>query len=308
MATNTKSETHGALTIKYSDDYPLTEPQRAKLLTSFHLAPRVLQSAIGRLDRLAGMAPPLASELGEATFKTLRWHFKLAPLAGDPAQQGRVNAAAWTQWSADTRHVKRNLEVILLGLSTPVAIADAHASTVAAEKPKAEQLLYAKYGATLGQMPAEQRMAVFTLMMGGAKELAEKSAEQTAGYVQPKKAKVRAMAAAGELERRNAKDGSVPIAPEEKGSIHINFATLLAQPQFQSLHVARTIIHEASHKFCDTRDFAYSFQPDYATMTRPQALANADSHAYAAVCLYKDVFFSDAQQMLDAGKTMNLND
>ena len=43
-----------------------------------------------------------------------------------------------------------------------------------------------------------------------------------------------------------------------------------------NLRVAGTIIHQASHKFCDTRDFAYSYDPGYGTLTSTQAVMNAE--------------------------------
>ena len=52
------------------------------------------------------------------------------------------------------------------------------------------------------------------------------------------------------------------------------------------MRVALTLIHEASHKFIDTFDFAYVYDPVYEQLTTAQALRNADSFAFAAVSIY----------------------
>jgi len=73
----------------------------------------------------------------------------------------------------------------------------------------------------------------------------------------------------------------------------VNFRTQLADNTVTNVRVAATIIHEASHKFCDTRDFAYSEDPAYRSLTLANALMNADSYAFTAICLYKKCFFAD---------------
>jgi hypothetical protein len=59
------------------------------------------------------------------------------------------------------------------------------------------------------------------------------------------------------------------------GRIHIDFG-LLANTN----DIARTIVHEGSHKFCGTQDHAYN--PNWGNMTDVQAKNNADSYAYFA--------------------------
>jgi hypothetical protein len=70
-------------------------------------------------------------------------------------------------------------------------------------------------------------------------------------------------------------------------SIHVNFANLKQSAVSSQLTVARTIIHEGTHKFCDTEDHSYRYDTSYKTLTKAQALDNADSYAYAAVSIYK---------------------
>jgi len=91
---------------------------------------------------------------------------------------------------------------------------------------------------------------------------------------------------------------SVKVQAEQRGSIHVNFQQLLKpEKQVNALRVARTIIHEASHKVCNTQDHAYATQPGYRILMDHQALWNADSYAYTAVSLYKDVCFLTDDQM-----------
>jgi hypothetical protein len=60
------------------------------------------------------------------------------------------------------------------------------------------------------------------------------------------------------------------------GNIHINFAIL----DYHEDSVARTIVHEASHKFADTLDVAYAGASSYPPK---DAIENADSYAWAAL-------------------------
>lgn len=53
-----------------------------------------------------------------------------------------------------------------------------------------------------------------------------------------------------------------------------------------SMKAAITLIHEASHKFLDTLDFAYVYETKYRYMSTDQALRNADSYAFAAASLF----------------------
>jgi hypothetical protein len=76
----------------------------------------------------------------------------------------------------------------------------------------------------------------------------------------------------------------------DRGRIHINFHWITTRTPHR---VARTIIHEASHKFIGTRDHAY--KPDhvaYAGLTPSQARANADSIACFAYYTWKNGAYS----------------
>jgi hypothetical protein len=130
-------------------------------------------------------------------------------------------------------------------------------------------------------------------------------AEGIGGYVDVRKAfrdDVRATAEA----RHAAGLPPAPIAPEQQGSIHINF-DLLAIPMCPLTFVALQIIHEASHKFCSTEDYAYTSRSAYARMSKAQALANADSYAYTAMSLYKRYFLPDEKSFLSRETAANID-
>jgi hypothetical protein len=121
-----------------------------------------------------------------------------------------------------------------------------------------------------------------------------------------KKSRVATMAP-GELQRYAAGDESIRLAAEDKGSIHINFTSQLANQSVRNVQVACTIIHEASHKFADTRDFYYTSDAGYRTMSKSNAMRNADSYGFAAICLYKKHMFADEQAMATPPTGMNMN-
>jgi hypothetical protein len=89
----------------------------------------------------------------------------------------------------------------------------------------------------------------------------------------------------------------------KRGSIHIEFNLLK-----QALRpvVSMTIIHEASHKFCGTKDHAYAYDPDYKRLTKAQAADNADSYAYFCWSLYLGRVVTDKDALAIAFKRLHL--
>jgi hypothetical protein len=72
----------------------------------------------------------------------------------------------------------------------------------------------------------------------------------------------------------------------KQGRIHINFQWITTQT---AQKVARTIIHEGSHKFIGTQDHAYKYEKaKYAALTVAKAVGNADSFAYFAYSTWKN--------------------
>ncbi len=93
-----------------------------------------------------------------------------------------------------------------------------------------------------------------------------------------------------------------------QGSIHIKF-TILQDQHSQinpNLFIARSLMHEATHKVCDTYDYAYaSDEVKYAAMPGYEAIDNADSYAWAALSLFKNKLIRNAMKglkLLKAGQ------
>jgi hypothetical protein len=76
-------------------------------------------------------------------------------------------------------------------------------------------------------------------------------------------------------------------------NIRLNFDMLSGITAPAKVKIAAMLIHEASHKFCLTYDFAYSHQPAYKTLTVGQALNNADSLAMFCLCHYKQKCYDE---------------
>lgn len=74
------------------------------------------------------------------------------------------------------------------------------------------------------------------------------------------------------------------VGLEQRRSMHIKFSLC----ETQSVNaVARIIVHEASHIFASTGDVCYySDSVQYATLKTQDAIINADSYAFAAICLW----------------------
>jgi hypothetical protein len=73
------------------------------------------------------------------------------------------------------------------------------------------------------------------------------------------------------------------VSPTQSATIHLEFG--LCGRAYSTRGIARIIIHEASHKYLNTDDVAYNYDPAYAAMTPDKALKNADSYAYTAVSI-----------------------
>jgi hypothetical protein len=286
MPTNDVPVTIKGLRIKYASDAFLrpSSEQLHRLCDGWERANQVLRSVLTeRLESLITDATPLLSGVGQPTIDALQWHFKLPPLGGASTPGERIAAATWKTWVEPMKQIRSTLAATLAGLSTN--------------------------GITI----ADNFMTVFKreLRAGGTSEIgnvqrAISAAAGSRGAVSLKKAAITAMPQE-DRDKRSRNDLSAALTPDQKGSIHINFVTQLAGGQTKNLHVARTIIHEATHKFADTRDFAYADDAGYKDLSMEQALCNADSYAYTAVSLYKNYFFKNSAEMLQLGATMNLD-
>ena len=92
-----------------------------------------------------------------------------------------------------------------------------------------------------------------------------------------------------------------------KGRVHINFG-VPKDPKESALRTSGSIIHEVSHKVAQTMDHGHVDQPKYWTLTRAQAVDNADSYALTAVSPDKGYCFKDYDDMAAAaGRGVSLN-
>lgn len=66
------------------------------------------------------------------------------------------------------------------------------------------------------------------------------------------------------------------VGDQRRGHIHINYTVE------DTLDMASTIVHEATHRFAGTGDFAYAYEEKFGGLTAVERLNNADS--YAACC------------------------
>jgi hypothetical protein len=81
------------------------------------------------------------------------------------------------------------------------------------------------------------------------------------------------------------------------GSIHVEFSYAAVYPR---RFLAHCIVHEATHKFADTDDNAYTDEDTYARLTGERRLNNADSYAYTILSLYKNRLITDLGMALRA--------
>jgi hypothetical protein len=292
MATNTERDDLGRLIIKYAPTSGYTPEVRAKLVCSVELARRAVSNACERLRWLAVKSDVTLADIGDVPYRTLRRHFSFAPIPSS----GVIPDVTWTAWAKNINTIAFNLVRISQGLERPVTIADAQASNEKKFHPIGVARLTAFY-----PDPAKRKMVDEV-----AQTYARGEAMARSGFVAVKSAANAAMPP-GALSRYLAGDLSVKVDASDKGSIHLNFLTQLADRSVTNLRVAGTIIHEASHKFCDTRDFAYSQDAGYGALTSRQALMNADSYAFAAVCLYKGHVFQDEAAMTTPPTGVNMN-
>jgi len=313
MAQNTERFTSGNLTIKYSPQFPLKPDARMKLKCSFDLAVRALKATIEALDAI-GSQPELSlfpmQAVNEAAYKVLRGHFHLP----EPVRDNRVDRQVWEAWRPSVRHIADSLRQMHLGLTKPVTIADSHATVVGRELKgrlanfveqdkqtyEIEEMVMGKAGADAG------RRERFSTAYDQAALAGQILSSGRRGMVSPKKAVVAAMSP-DEIARHAANDPGVHLAADQQGSIHLNYQMLLDDGRINNVRVARTIVHEASHKFCYTRDYAYAHDDGYSQLTKAQSMMNADSYAFGTMSLYKKYYFRNDESMIRVPTGMNMN-
>lgn len=189
-------------------------------------------------------------------------HFHLAALA---------SRADWSPWVADLQKIGRAFAAINAGLSASIVISDSHAVELLKKKQPSSGYVSLKKrsAATLNAVPAD----------AAATTIGPEDRTMLDEWVD------------GRFKVRGT-------ALDVKGNIHLDFR-FLSRPDVSRLLIAATIIHEASHKFYDTSDNGYAGKTDgkYTGMSTAEAIDNADSYAFAAISIYKDIFILNEQAM-----------
>jgi hypothetical protein len=315
MAHNTQRITRGQLTIKYSPEYPIGAPEVDKLVNSLDLARHVVAKSFNLIHKLelpprqaASVPSHLAYEPGVR--RSPRWMKHIEKLHGNTYFEKMdpmdilsisyhfglsIDESSAYFWPGRISQIASRYSKILAGLQQSLSIADAHATIIGKKVDKA---------ITKWKKRGEEEDVLLDRMQKAFEKGAADSAK-TRGVVNPKKAFLMGLTETQFQERdsmRIENDEFVPyidMAPEDRGSIHINFMALLRpEKSVTDLGVARTIIHEASHKFCNTQDYAYA-SPEMVYDRTPshQKLWNADSYAFCAVSLYTGTFIATDDDM-----------
>jgi hypothetical protein len=255
-------------------DQPLSPERRDKLVNALVLANEVVFHAGARLIRNA--PTPLEQTICAAHFKSDL----------DPSLE-------------DRQVLRRNFMSLRKALRGNLTIADAFSSALRQElRTAAHQALRNRQELeqTLEDSEAGYRLGLNSMddvLDAGARldtwdrerpDLVRKAARSALAQARNELGFVKPHKPYAAFRPRGSGLDALPLAPENWGSIHLNFEMLLTA-QRSDMEVAVTIIHEASHKFIDTLDFAYVFDAKYQTMTAAEALRNADSYAFAAASL-----------------------
>jgi len=300
MAQNDQRRVVGRLTIKHSKWSGLTDPDAYKLSRSLDLARCIVAEAYNILHPITLTMSPGSETISQSSYLVLRYQFRLPNLVG-------ADARAKREWPYNVLRICNTMRMIELGLLGPVSIADSYSTTVGRAVEDARLGAEADISLAGQQWPAQKKAAAIDAAKRDAAMSADRVAMSSRGMVPMKKAVGLSFAENGMLDRWLNKDPTLRMKPEQYGSIHLNFPDLLQNPAVSLVCVARTIIHEGSHKFCDTRDFAYADAPEYRALTLDQAIWNADSYAYAAVSLYKGIVFQTHRSMAAAPAGVDMN-
>lgn len=282
MGFNTKSIQVGSLTIKYSPDFPIDQEQQHKLLRALGIARLVLRDALAALD---GTAKGPLGNAPRGVQSVLDYHVYQR---GRPAMPGQLRL--------DLLRLTNNLAQMRNGLSTHVVIAD----VVATKVGMANDLMdLQKQLCGMTFTPEEERERRMEAALNAPKGFVKPRNAYSAGLSPQQKEAIDAGKLVNKSKLADEWVPEVMHGAQNLGSIHINFFDMLG-PEISTLRVARVLIHEASHKFCDTLDHAYVHDKAYSALTPRQTLTNADSHAYTAVGAAFGLNFKDDEQMQSA--------
>ena len=333
------------LKVNYSSVLPATPDMLSKLADSLILARKILSVAetsfsdIRRaLDYPVGHRPTSgatdpAGNLTSTTESILNTHFKFFKTKAFAAFSHTDHGALYQHVAI----IRRTLSLTSAGLIADVTISDARAEKlkklVAMKRGKLKTLITARTNMAPEQFDRLDNAGVLDLLATLAQTSPEaqdrlrrianhdKINRTARGYVSVSTAHRDDMKLAGTWAdfMGDVLAGAMADEPElkvqvhssNKGSIHYNFKYLTNakdHPSYSLLSIARTLIHEATHKFANTGDHAYVFNNAYPNLSVAQSLTNADSYAWCCISLYKGRLFSTIDDLKQAKTTgTNLN-
>jgi hypothetical protein len=247
MPTLNAQVVYQGLTIKYHTSKPPSPVQQVKLHGSYQLAKAMLDKVISEITEI------------RAAIKRNPFANSVSPLTRTilvhhfHLAEGK-DKAAMEQLSTDLGKILGVYRATSNGLNGPTTISDAYSDVLKQ--------------AALGNVVTADR-----------------------GYVGKRHDHSKPQIAPGKFPLFAANLPNNKYSAAGLGSIHIDFDLLTTDSK---LSIARTIIHESTHKYKDTEDHAYAWYHQsnvngtpYNQLTKAEAIDNADSFAYAAVCIYK---------------------
>jgi hypothetical protein len=239
---------NAGLTVNFYSGKQPREEQIRFLADALKIAKRAITEAIQVVADLKAVTKSKV-EMNDGVYNALLYHYALAPLA---------DRKDWTAWAGDLEKILGFFFADQTHLFTgPVVVGDTHRLVV---KPE-----FAKV--TNPQLQAKITSS------GGAPE----------GFVNLKKP------AWAEIDKNPQlfdewTGGKHKFDSTQWGNIKVDFGKLCKVTRLQ---IAGTLIHETTHKMKNAVDHAYASDPGYSGLTKAERLDNADSHAFAAICLYK---------------------
>jgi hypothetical protein len=311
------------LKINYSSLYPVSEIEMQKLAQSFNLARAVIDGACARVNKLLmyeknkeTLADPWKTapegKISHDMHQALRYHFKFEELTSKEVQY-KVFVLEWSEWRDDLTKILEKMEQIRGGLWGEVTISDYRSKGIKSAlrhnnralmnaiewqviskwhefEPKNDQDL-AYYVSQAMEYEGKKKPLSSEL-----RELADNLQPSNRGSVSVSTKKWDSMSREDKA-RFKANDPSLELSLEDRKNIKLDFR-LLAMGSEPALRIAGTIVHEASHRYANTRDCAYAHDEGaYRPLSKFHAMNNADSFALAAICLYKDRCFENYDVM-----------
>ena len=257
------------LTANFHSDKPPTTQQIKFLHDALQIAKRAIDKAITVIEGLQS-ATTNKVEMAAGVYEALVYHYHLQDLA---------DRKDWTLWKGDLETILGVFKADRQHLfGFPVVVGDTH------------RLVLRPRFANVKNAELQKKIT----SDGTASE----------GFVNLKKSAWKAIDEAPELFDKWV-GGAHKFPPTEWGNIKVDFTKLGSVTRLQ---IAGTLIHETTHKMKNAVDHCYaSDKASYKTLTKAQALDNADSHAFAAICLYKGTFIKNDAKLDELGSAKTID-